>query len=194
MTPDTESKGWAAPLPLNLSPVMRLQHVLERISHGIEIVAGCIMGLVTLLVVASATGRYLFAYPLPDAFDMSRLLLGAAIMWGFASVGFRGSHIKVDILVERLSAGPRRWIDAFAWTLLLIFTGLLAWKMFGRVSNAAISNETTMDLRLPAWPMMGLIWLGVAVSLPAILARLILIVTGRGSLDPYESIEVKDET
>lgn len=194
MTPDTESKGWAAPLPPNLSPVMRLQHVLERISHGIEIVAGCIMGLVTLLVVASATGRYLFAYPLPDAFDMSRLLLGAAIMWGFASVGFRGSHIKVDILVERLSPGPRRWIDAFAWTLLLIFTGLLAWKMFGRVSNAAISNETTMDLRLPAWPMMGLIWLGVAVSLPAILARLILIVTGRGSLDPYESIEVKDET
>lgn len=194
MTPDTDSKGWAAPLPPNLSPVMRLQHVLERISHGIEIVAGCIMGLVTLLVVASATGRYLFAYPLPDAFDMSRLLLGAAIMWGFASVGFRGSHIKVDILVERLSPGPRRWIDAFAWTLLLIFTGLLAWKMFGRVSNAAISNETTMDLRLPAWPMMGLIWLGVAVSLPAILARLILIVTGRGSLDPYESIEVKDET
>ncbi|WP_176249823.1 MULTISPECIES: TRAP transporter small permease [unclassified Sulfitobacter] len=194
MTPDTDSKGWAAPRPPNRSPVLRLQHVLERISHGIEIVAGCIMGLVTLLVVASATGRYLFAYPLPDAFDMSRLLLGAAIMWGFASVGFRGSHIKVDILVERLSPGPRRWIDAFAWTLLLIFTGLLAWKMFGRVSNAAISNETTMDLRLPAWPMMGLIWLGVAVSLPAILARLILIVTGRGSLDPYESIEVKDET
>jgi len=50
-----------------------------------------------------------------------------------------------------------------------------------------------MDLRLPAWPMMGFIWLGVVVSLPAILARLILIVTGRGSLDPYESIDVKDE-
>ncbi len=75
----------------------------------------------------------------------------------------------------------------------MIFTVLLVWKMFGRVSSAAISNESTMDLRLPAWPMMGLIWLGVVVSLPAILARLILIVTGRGTLDPYESIDVKDE-
>ena len=173
--------------------MLRLRHILERISHGIEIVAGIIMGLVTLLVVASATGRYLFAYPLPDAFDMSRLLLGAAIMWGFASVGYRGSHIKVDILVERLPAGPRRWIDAFAWSVLLLFTVLLAWKMFARVASAAASNESTMDLRLHAWPMMGLIWLGVVVSLPAILARLILIVTGRGTLDPYESIDVKDD-
>lgn len=170
-----------------------LEKSLERMSHGIEVVAGLIMGLVTLLVVASALGRYLFAYPLPDAFDMSRLLLGAAIMWGFASVGYRGSHIKVDILAERLPQGPRRWVDAFAWTVLLIFAVLLAWKLFGRVSSAAASNESTMDLRLPAWPMMGLIWLGVLVSVPAILARLILIVTGRGTLDPYESIDVKDE-
>lgn len=174
--------------------MLRLQTQLERISHGIEIVAGVIMGLVTLLVVASAVGRYLFAYPLPDAFDMSRLLLGAAIMWGFASVGYRGSHIKVDIVAEHLPPRTRRWVDTFAWTVLLLFTVLLAWKLFGRVSSAAVSNESTMDLRLPAWPMMGLIWLGVAVSLPAILARLILIVTGQGSLDHYESIDLKDET
>ncbi|MDU8913426.1 TRAP transporter small permease [Aestuariicoccus sp. MJ-SS9] len=173
--------------------MLRLQRILERISHGIEVVSGLIMGLVTLLVVASAVGRYLFAWPLPDAFDMSRLLLGAAIMWGFASVGYRGSHIKVDLLAERLPSGPRRWIDTFAWSLLLIFTAILAWKMFGRVSSAAGSGESTMDLRLPAWPMMGLIWLGVVVSLPAIVARLLLIVTGRGSLDHFESIDVKDD-
>jgi TRAP-type C4-dicarboxylate transport system permease small subunit len=173
--------------------MLRLQSHLERISQGIEIVAGLMMGLVTVLVVASAVGRYLFAYPLPDAFDMSRLLLGAAIMWGFASVGYRGSHIKVDIIAEHLPSGPRRWVDTFAWTVLLLFAALLTWKMFGRVSSAAMSNESTMDLRLPAWPMMGLIWLGVAASIPAILARLILIVTGRGTLDHYESTEVKDE-
>ena len=170
----------------------KLQIVLERIAYGIEIVAGVIMGLVTLLVVASAVGRYLFAYPLPDAFDMSRLLLGAAIMWGFASVGYRGSHIKVDLVATLLPAGPRRWVDGFAWTVLLLFAALLCWKMFGRVASAAGSGEATMDLRLPAWPMMGLIWAGVLVSLPAILARLILIVTARGGLDHFESID-RDE-
>ncbi|XDA96967.1 TRAP transporter small permease [Sulfitobacter sp. LCG007] len=174
--------------------MQKLQNILERLSHGVEIVAGLIMGLVTILVVASALGRYLFAFPLPDAFDMSRLLLGAAIMWGFASVGYRGSHIKVDIVAEMLPLRRRRWIDAFAWSVLLIFTALLAWKMFGRVHSAAVSGEATMDLRLPAWPMMGLIWLGVLVSIPAIMTRLILIVTGRGSLDHFERIDGSDRS
>jgi TRAP-type C4-dicarboxylate transport system permease small subunit len=166
-----------------------MTRILERTVLAIEIVAGVIMGLVTLLVVASAIGRYLFAFPLPDAFDLSRLLLGAAIMWGFASVGYRGSHIKVDILADALPRGPRRVIDTLAWSVLLVFAVLLAWKMFGRVSSAAGSGESTMDLRLKAWPFMGLIWAGVAVSVAAILARLILIVTGRGTLDHFDAVD-----
>ena len=171
----------------------KLQQILERMARTVETVAGVIMGLVTILIVLSAVGRYLFAFPLPDAFDLSRLLLGAAIMWGFASVGYRGSHIKVDLIAEMLPRKSRRWLDLFAWTLLFLFTALLAWKMFGRVSSAANSGEATMDLRLPAWPLMSLIWLGVVVSLPAILARLILIVSGRGTLDHYEKIDAGAE-
>jgi TRAP-type C4-dicarboxylate transport system permease small subunit len=167
----------------------KLQSILERIANAIELVAGVIMGGVTLLVVVSALGRYLFAYPLPDAFDLSRLFLGAAIMWGFASVGYRGSHIKVDLIAEMLPANKRRWLDLFAWTILLFFTALLAWKMLGRVSSAAASGETTMDLRLKAWLLMTLIWLGVAVSIPAILARLILILSRRGTLDHFEAVD-----
>ena len=104
----------------------RLQAALERAALAIERVAGLLMALITVLVVASAISRYLFANPLPVAFDISRFLLGAAIMWGFASVGYRGSHIKVDLLAEALPQGVRRWIDTFAWSVLLLFTCLLA--------------------------------------------------------------------
>ena len=169
-----------------------LQDILDRVALVIEKVAGVLMGLVTVLVVASAVGRYLFAYPLPDAFDISRFALGAAIMWGFASVGYRGSHIKVDLLAEALPASVRRWIDLFAWAVLLLFTSLLAWKMFARLSSAAKSGEATMDMRIPAWPFITVIWLGVAVSILAILARLILIATGRGTLDHFESTEIAE--
>jgi len=151
------------------------------------------MALVTVLVVVSAVSRYLFAYPLPDAFDVSRLLLGAAIMWGFASVGYRGSHIKVDLIAEVLPRQARRWIDSFAWSLLLLFTCLLTWKMFARVVSAAQSGESTMDLRQPAWPFMALIWVGVAVSIIAIVARLILLVTGRGTLEHFDDVDTEAE-
>ncbi|MEQ9812297.1 MAG: TRAP transporter small permease [Azospirillaceae bacterium] len=170
----------------------RLQSFLEAISLRIEMVAGVMMAVITLLVVASAVGRYLFAFPLPDAFDLSRYFLGAAIMWGFASVGFRGSHIKVDLIAEMLPPRVRRWVDAFAWTVLLGFTCLLAWKMLERVLSARRSGESTMDLRLEAWPFMLVLWAGVAVSILAILARLVIILAGRGTLDHFDGPEVAD--
>lgn len=161
---------------------MQIARLLERICHGIELVAGVLMALVTLLVVVSAIGRYLFAWPVPDAFDLSRLLLGCAIMWGFASAGYRGTHIKVDIVAELVRPPLRRWIDSFAWFTLLIFTGLLTWKLLHRVGSAAASGEATMDLRIPAWPFYAIILAGVAVSMLAIIARLMMIVSGRGTL------------
>ncbi|HBZ42704.1 MAG TPA: TRAP transporter small permease, partial [Maritimibacter sp.] len=74
-------------------PVRRIIQIIERI-------AGIVLGLVTILIVASAIGRYGFARPIPDAFDVSRLVLGVAIAWGMASVGYHGSHIKVDLLAQ----------------------------------------------------------------------------------------------
>lgn len=169
------------------------QSILDRIALSIEVVAGIMMGVVTVIVVISAISRYLFAYPLPDAFDISRYLLGTAIMWGFASVGYRGSHIKVDIIAELVRGKGRRLIDAFAWSVLLIFTILLTWKMFDRVASAARSGEATMDMRIPAWPFLTLICAGVAVSILAIFARLVIVISGRGTLDTYESIQPNDE-
>ncbi len=171
---------------------MQLEAVLERLSLIIERVAAVMLAAITVLVVASAIGRYLFTAPIPDAFDLSRLLIGAAIMWGFASVGFRGSHIKVELVAEMLPARLQRFVDLFAWSVLLLFTCLLSWKMLGRVMSAQASGEATMDLRFAAWPVMALIWAGVCVSIFTVAARLILIANGRGSLDAYEKIDFSE--
>jgi len=175
-------------------PSMDFFRFLERFSRGIEKVAGVLLGLVTVLVVVSSLGRYVFALPVPDAFDLSRFLIGAAIMWGFASVGYRGSHIKVDLFVEMIPARLRRVCDLFAWLVLGVFTVLLFWKMSGRAASAYASGEATFDLRLPAWPMIVLIAAGVGVSIITIGARILLIGAGQGELDSHETIETSSDT
>ncbi|RST85056.1 TRAP transporter small permease [Aquibium carbonis] len=169
-----------------------MSRTLERVSLAIEMVAGGLLALITLTVVASATSRYLFSYPLPDAFDLSRLLMGAAVMWGLASVGFRGNHIKVDLLSEFLPPRLRRWVDSFAWTVLLGFTCLVAYRLAFPVMNAARSGEVTMELRLPLWPFFAVIWLGVVVSIVTVFTRLVLVATGRGNLDDFDPIEIPE--
>lgn len=169
-----------------------LEKALETISLAIEKIAAVLLAAITILIVASAIGRYLLASPIPDAFDLSRLFLGAAIMWGFASLGYRGSHIKVELFAEMMPARIRRFVDLFAWIILIAFTALLCWKMLDRVMSAYASGEATFDLRISAWPIMALIWAGVAASILTVLARIVLILTGRGNLDAYEKIDAPD--
>ncbi len=158
---------------------MRLVERLDRLAAIVETIAGLFLAAITLLVFVSALGRYVFAAPIPDAFDVSRLLLGVVILWGFASVGYRGAHIKVDLVAELLPARARRGLDLLGALVLLLFTVLLAWKLGGRLASAFASHEATMDLRLPVWPWLAMIWLGVLASVFTISARIVLLLRPR---------------
>lgn len=158
--------------------IKRMAIWLDRISAVIEVIAALSLALVTVLIFASAIGRYLFAMPIPDSFDISRFLLGVAVMWGLAVLGFRGGHISVDIVAEAVPSPVRRWMDIVAQTVLLAFTVLLAWKIQARVAGTLASGEATFDLRLPVWPFLGLIWLGVVAAVLTTFARLLTLLTG----------------
>ena len=146
---------------------------LDRLSTAIEQVAGLFLGVITVLVFASALGRYVLASPIPDAFDIARLMLGVAMLWGFASVGYR-ARIKVDLVAELLPARARRVLDVLASLVLLLFTVLLA--AHGRVESLR-QQRSTFDLRLPVWPWLAAIWLGVLASV-FIVSRLVLMLLG----------------
>jgi C4-dicarboxylate transporter, DctQ subunit len=51
------------------------------------------------------------------------------------------------------------------------------------VFNAWRGNESTFDLRLPIWPMLGVIWLGAVASLGTVSARIFMLATGRVGVD-----------
>lgn len=157
---------------------MRLARRLDRLSTLIEKIAGLCLAAITVLVFVSAIGRYAFAAPIPDAFDVARLMLGVAVLWGFASVGYRGAHIKVDLVAEVVPARVCFWLDVLASLILLLFTVVLAWMLLGRVESAYASNESTFDLRLPVWPWLAAIWLGVLASAFTITSRIVLMLLG----------------
>jgi C4-dicarboxylate transporter DctQ subunit len=158
---------------------VRLVQRLDRLATLVETIAGLFLAAITVLVFISAIGRYVFAAPIPDAFDISRLLLGVVILWGFASVGYRGAHIKVDLVAQLLPARIQRGLDVLGALVLLLFTVLLAWKLAGRLESAFASHEATMDLRLSVWPWLAVIWLGVVASVFTISARIVLMLRSR---------------
>lgn len=163
-----------------------------RAALWIERIAAVMLGLVTVIIFVSAIGRYLFAAPLPDAFDISRLTLAVAIIWGFASVAYRGSHIKVDLLAHAVRPELRRWMDLAAWTVLLLFTAGLVWKIGERVLAQFPGGEVTMDLRLPHWPFLGAIVLGLVAALAMTSIRIWRIWRHREDLESFDALPPED--
>nr|WP_255553729.1 TRAP transporter small permease [Maritimibacter sp. DP1N21-5] len=143
------------------------------------------------MIVVSAIGRYGFARPLPDAFDLSRLVLGVAIAWGLASVAYHGTHIKVDLLAQAVGPRARRWLNAFAWAVLFVFTVTLTWKIWGRVMSAIGGGDATMDLRLPHWPFFLAIWVGLLAAVFATGVRLFLILRRGSDLGEFDGIDAE---
>lgn len=143
--------------------------VFLRVAEWIAAMSLCVA---MLIVTASALGRYLLSMPIPDAFDISRMLIGAGIAWGLAAVELRGTHIRLELF----SAQPRSLIGksvvVFGWAAGLAFAGAVAWTMWGKVAGAVQQLTVTSDLRLPLWPFYGLIWGGIAaVGIAALLSR-----------------------
>lgn len=151
-----------------------MNRAILRFCGVVDVVAGVLLGAVTLLIVTSTVARYFFAYAIPDAFDLSRYLIGACLMWGYASIGYRGGHIAVDIVHEIVGQRAKKVIDFIAWAFLFVFTLLLAYQMYFRLISAFRSNESTFDLRLPAWWFIAIIWAGCVVSVITTAASIFL--------------------
>lgn len=153
--------------------------IIDALAKKIEVVSALMLGLMTLLIFATALVRYLMPFSLPDGYDISRLLLGISVLWGLAAACCHNQHIKVDLICGFIGQKVKRVIDIFAETLVFVFVLLFAWKLYGTVINTFYSNEETFDLGLVIWPAYALAWLGVAAaSLMAFLRLVRLIVSG----------------
>lgn len=151
-----------------------MRQTLRRVSRVIEVIAAICLAVVTVIIFVSAIGRYAFSMPIPDNFDVSRLLLGVALMWGLAVANWRGGHISVDLLFNVLPPRAQRALDILGGVVLFVATSIMAWKMFARVETTHRVGEATFDLRLPVWPLIALIWLGVVAAALTAVARLVI--------------------
>jgi TRAP-type C4-dicarboxylate transport system permease small subunit len=146
---------------------------VDRVIGGIERVAGAFLAFVTALTFVSVVLRYVFAWSIPDSYDLSRNFLGILIFWGIAVTSFRGDHITVELFWNVLPPIGKRALDIAATVFTLFCMAVFAWTMLGKVGDTEASGETTYDIHLPIWPFYALAWLGIAASVLMLLVRLL---------------------
>lgn len=153
-----------------------MERLINRIVGVVEHGAAAFLALVTALTFVSVIMRYLFSSPIPDSFDLTRLMICIAIFWGMACACWRGEHIQVDLVWSALGPRGRLAIDVFATLVLLAAMAVLCWVVVARLFVIVRSGMITGDLLLPMWPFFAAATLGLLLSvvvLPAFLFRLI---------------------
>ena len=149
---------------------------VDRFIDLIEVTAAGFLAVVTLLTFVSVILRYFFSWAIPDAYDVTRLLLGILIFWGMAVASYRGDHITVDLLWTAMPPIVQRAMDVFAAIVTLIGMAAFTWMFAGKVIDIRAANIGTYDLREPLWPYYFVAWIGLASAVLLLVLRTVRLV------------------
>lgn len=150
-----------------------LERILSRVVFVVDGAAAVFLAVITLLTFLAVVMRYVLNLSFPGAFDVSRLLLGVAIFWGIAAAAWRGEHIQVDVLSHLIPEKANKVLDIFADLVFAGFVSGITWMLYWQVWRVRASGQTTFELSIQVWPFYGIAWLGMALCILVLIARIL---------------------
>ncbi|MGB1208436.1 MAG: TRAP transporter small permease subunit [Paracoccaceae bacterium] len=140
------------------SLISRLDRAMVPVERAMALWAGlAVFGLMVLAVV-SVTGRNGFNSPLPGYVDWIMQAMPLIAFLGISHVQRNGGHIRMDIVVGRLSGRVLWAVEAFTTALVLALMLLLVWGTWAHFDRSfdfakpMWSRDSTIDIGLPIWP------------------------------------------
>ena len=134
----------------------------------LEVVAGLLIGAITVLVTVQVFSRYVLNDTPPWSEEVCRYLFIWASFLGACVAMRRASHLGVDSLVTRLPAGSREVLRHAVTALVAVFCGLLVWQGAALVPAMATQRSPSMGISLQyvfaAVPIAALIMLGLQLK------------------------------
>lgn len=144
---------------------------IEKMASWSGYASGLLVPIMMVLIVVEVFMRYVWHQPLMIADEFSAYLLVALSYLGFAYTWRQGGHVRIEILVNRLS--PRISLKIRLLGLILVFVFMLE---MDRVAYKMIAYALKMNLRSSTWLMFPLFWPQLTIFIGFVLLTLILTV------------------
>lgn len=153
----------------------RVVNILETVVGIVSgHVAGWLVFIMMLIILAEVGSRYLLGLPLMFADEYASYAVVAITFIGLAYTWKEKGHIRITFLFEKLPAGARKWVRLVT---VIVATGLTAILVKGSFSVVSYSFQqgvrSQMWLRTPwAWPQLVLV-IGSVLLLLTLVVELI---------------------
>jgi TRAP-type C4-dicarboxylate transport system permease small subunit len=146
---------------------------MKRFVDAIEMIAGLLLLGMAFLTSVSAFTRYIFASPIPDEYEISRLTLGIVACWAIAAVFRHHGHIQLDILWDRTPERAQILLTRIGALVCAVAMVFVAWALGAKVLDSYQSGIVSVDLGLPVWVFHAIAWLGTLGSIVVLAAEVV---------------------
>ncbi len=111
-----------------------------------------LMGLVALTV-ADVIGRYVLTAPLPGAFELTELMLGALVFAALPLATMSGEHVAVDALFDASPPRLRTALVRLGGGATAVALWVIAWRLVVYSTRLANDEAVTDALLVPLAPL-----------------------------------------
>jgi TRAP-type C4-dicarboxylate transport system permease small subunit len=138
--------------------------------------AACLVALTCLMLAEVLVRALSDIFPsvpadIPIAWEYSSYLMAAAFTFGAAMTLRAGGHIRVTLVLARVSPATRRWMETMLAALGVAFTGYLAIAMVNFTWRSFSSDQVSLSSATPLWIPQALVTFGVCLLVMQFVAR-----------------------
>ena len=139
--------------------------ILSYVEDKLLWVSLIVLLFMTFFITADATSRYIFGLPVPGGFEISEeYLLPTLSFMAMSAVFVMGGHVRVTMVVDKLSKSIMRPINFIQDILMLGFSLLVTYGAFLTTIKAFEKGELSNSmLAYPMAPAYGMVLLGFGI-------------------------------
>lgn len=130
----------------------RLNNGLMPIEDAANLLAAIAIMALMLLGVLQILLRTMFNSPINGYIDLVELSMASMAFLGAAYTQRMGSHIRMELLMGRLSGRALWAAEAFGAALAMFIIGVLIYYSYGHFLRAYTLGDTTIDAEYVTWP------------------------------------------
>lgn len=151
-----------------MSPIRR---GIDAASRLLRVVSAVMLAAIVVINIANVVGRYVLSSPFSWGEEVMLFLMIIAIFLSAPAVTWDGTNIRMDILARALPVRVRRAIEALADLVSLAVAALLVYASVPIIGQLIEFDQRSQAAEIPMALPQGVIPLGFALSVIALIAR-----------------------
>ena len=123
----------------------------DKAARAVELVLALALIVAVVLNFGNVVGRYGFGRVFFAADELQTYIMVYLAFVGAALASWRGVHLRMDVLAQRLPAGLRKlllWVEA---VLVVVLAGLVTWVAWQYVGDMYSLGARSQTAQVPMW-------------------------------------------